>query len=75
MAKFWSEHKNLVTGDDKNMIAFRDGVYITDDDAKIKILREKAKIKALHIVEVTPNEAEAPEKAKSKAIEPGKSKK
>ena len=75
MAKFWSEHKNLVTGDNSRMIEFRNGEFSTEDPEKISILRDRMKIRALKIVEVTPREtstgtdskALAPEKAVEKA--------
>jgi hypothetical protein len=75
MAKFWTTKKNLVTGDHRNTVQFVDGTYETDDPDIVKMLREKTKIRALEIVELTQKEDEAPDKAKSEAIAPGKSKK
>lgn len=72
MAKFWSEHKNLVTGDNNTMIAFRNGEFVTDDPDKIKILRAKVKVRELHIVEVTPREESEGTDSKALATEKAK---
>ncbi len=66
MAKFWSDHKNLITGDSRHTVTFSEGVHVTEDPEVIKLLREKAKIPDLGIVEVTPREEEA-EKVAPKA--------
>ncbi|GAB1353153.1 hypothetical protein MASR1M12_18870 [Erysipelotrichia bacterium] len=72
MAKFWSEHKNLVTGDNSRMIEFRNGEFSTEDPEQISILRDRMKIRALKIVEVTPRETDSKALAPEKAVEKAK---
>jgi hypothetical protein len=58
VAKFWSEHKNLITGDTRHPAVFHNGTFVTEDPDVIEMLRKKAKIPELGIVEVTPREDE-----------------
>jgi hypothetical protein len=44
MAKFWSDHKNLITGDNRNAAAFANGVFVTEDPDTIEMLRKRRKI-------------------------------
>lgn len=64
MAKFWSVHKNLVTGDNQKTIGFKNHVYVTNDANDIKLLREKMKIKQLGLSEVTPKDKSAADDVK-----------
>ena len=43
MAKFWSEHKNLITGDTRHPAVFHNGTFVTEDPDVIEMLRKKAK--------------------------------
>jgi hypothetical protein len=79
LAKFWTTKKNLITGDDRNTVRFDNGIYDTSDPDDIKMLRKKAKIRGLEIVEITSKEedtkADKKSETKSKAISSDKSKK
>lgn len=73
MAKFWSDHKNLITGDNRKAAAFTNGVFVTEDPDTIEMLRKKAKNPELGIVEVTPREDET-EKSPAMKAQPKKAK-
>ena len=61
MAKFWSEYRILSVGDERLVAKFVDNSFSTDDNEIIDMLRKKAKIKALGIVEMTPPAPAEPE--------------
>ena len=73
MAKFWSDHKNLITGDNRNAATFSNGVFATDCPDTIEMLRKKAKNPELGIVEVTPREDET-EKSPARNAQPQQAK-
>ena len=70
MAKFWSEYRNLSVGDERLVVKFIDNSFSTDDNEIVDMLRKKAKIKALGIVEITPQVPVEPEKSTELDDEP-----